>query len=512
VEGDTNKVYILDTTLRDGEQTSGVSFSDAEKLNIAKILLQDLNVDYIEVASARVSEGEYKGATKILDWASLNGFTDRVEILGFVDGKTSLEWIDKAGGKVMNLLAKGSLRHVTQQLKKSPESHLKDIRNSIQLAQKMGIRVNLYLEDWSNGMRNSPEYVDFMLEGLKNENIGRFMLPDTLGILNPTETFNYCSAMVEKYPGIQFDFHAHNDYDLAVANVDAAIRAGIKTIHTTINGLGERAGNAPLSSVVALLNDHLKCENSIREQRLNMASRLVESFSGIRVPGNKPIIGDNVFTQCSGIHADGDNKDQLYFNDLLPERFGRTRKYALGKTSGKANIAKNLEEIGIRLDPSDLKMVTEKVIELADKKEFVTSDDLPYILSDVLKNESVSQHIKIKNYAISHAFGLKPMATVCIEIDGVKHEESASGHGQYDAFMNALRLIYQKQNKPFPALIDYMVTIPPGGKTDAFVETLITWRFGREFKTRGLDSDQTAAAIMATIKMLNIIENDNQIF
>jgi D-citramalate synthase len=506
-----NKVYILDTTLRDGEQTSGVSFSEAEKLNVAKILLEELHVDYIEVASARVSDGEFKGAHKILDWASRNDLIEKVEILGFVDGKTSLEWISRAGGRVMNLLAKGSLRHVTRQLKKSPEAHLADIKSSVKLAEEMGIRVNLYLEDWSNGMRNSPDYVYFMLDGLKTENIGRIMLPDTLGILNPSETFNFCSTIIAKYPELRFDFHAHNDYDLAVANVDAAIRAGISTIHTTINGLGERAGNAPLSSVVALLNDQLKRPNAIQERKLSMASRLVETFSGIRVPGNKPIIGENVFTQCSGIHADGDNKDELYFNDLLPERFGRTRKYALGKTSGKANISKNLEEMGIRLDAADLKMVTDKVIELADKKEFVSSDDLPYILSDVLKSASVTQHIRIQNYAISHALGLHPMATVCIDIDGEKHEESASGDGQYDAFMNALRRIYQKQNKPFPALIDYVVTIPPGGKTDALVETLITWKMGREFKTRGLDSDQTAAAIKATIKMLNIVENDNLI-
>jgi D-citramalate synthase len=162
-EDTNNKVYILDTTLRDGEQTSGVSFSEAEKLNIAKILLEELHVDYIEVASARVSEGEFKGAHKILDWAAQHDYIDKVEILGFVDGKTSLEWISRAGGKVMNLLAKGSLRHVTRQLKKSPEAHLADIKSSIKLAQEMGIRVNLYLEDWSNGMRNSPEYVDFML-------------------------------------------------------------------------------------------------------------------------------------------------------------------------------------------------------------------------------------------------------------------------------------------------------------------------------------------------------------
>ena len=503
-------IYIMDTTLRDGEQTSGVSFSEVEKLNIAKILLEELKVDYIEVASARVSDGEFRGARRILDWASHAGYLDRVEILGFVDGKTSIDWISRAGGKVMNLLAKGSLRHVTQQLKKTPQEHLDGIKSSIRLANSMGIKVNLYLEDWSNGMRNSPEYVDFMLEGLKSENVNRMMLPDTLGILNPTETYSFCLSMIHKFPELRFDFHAHNDYDLAVANVDAAIRAGINTIHTTVNGLGERAGNAPLSSVVSLLNDQLKLQNSINERKLSLASRIVENFSGIRIPSNKPIIGENVFTQCSGIHADGDNKDNLYFNDLLPERFGRIRKYALGKTSGKANIAKNLEDMGIHLDAEDLKRVTDKVIELADQKETVTSDDLPYILSDVLRSESVNEKIKLRNYAISHALGLRPMATVAIDMDGHHFEEAASGDGQYDAFMNALRKIYHKQNKPFPMLVDYVVTIPPGGKTDALVETLITWKIGREFKTKGLDPDQTSAAIKATLKMLNIIESDTQ--
>ncbi|MEI6275477.1 MAG: alpha-isopropylmalate synthase regulatory domain-containing protein [Prolixibacteraceae bacterium] len=507
-----NKIYIMDTTLRDGEQTSGVSFSESEKLNIAKILLEEVRVDYLEIASARVSEGELLGAKKVMAWANGTEFHDKIEILGFVDGSTSLEWIASAGGKVINLLGKGSLRHVTQQLKKSPEQHLADIKKSIALATKMNISVNLYLEDWSNGMRNSPEYVDFMLDGLKDEPIRRMMLPDTLGILSPTETFQFCSTMIRNFPMLHFDFHAHNDYDLAVANVDSALRAGIKTIHTTINGLGERAGNAPLSSVVALLNDHLKLSNSINEHKLNMVSRLVETFSGIHISSNKPIIGENVFTQCSGIHADGDNKDNLYYNDLLPERFGRTRKYALGKTSGKANIAKNLEDMGIRLDPENLKRVTDKVIELADKKESVTSEDLPYILSDVLKSETIFEKITLRNYAISHALGLRPMATVCIELNGELYEEAGSGDGQYDAFMNALQKIYHKLHKKMPALVNYTVTIPPGGKTDALVETLITWELGREFKTRGLDPDQTAAAIKATIKMLNIIESDGQVY
>ena len=505
------KITIMDTTLRDGEQTSGVSFTAKEKLKIAKLLLEDLNVDRIEVASARVSDGEFKGAQMIFDWAGEHGFLDRVEVLGFVDGNVSLEWIASAGGNVINLLTKGSLKHCEHQLRKTPDQHIDDIRGVIKRADEMGIRVNIYFEDWSNGMRNSRGYVYHLLDNLKDEKVDRFMLPDTLGILNHQETYDMCLDMRQRYPWLNFDFHAHNDYDLAAANVYSAIKAGVTGIHTTLNGLGERAGNVPLSSVIGIVKDHLKGDLSVREEKLYLVSKLIESFSGVRIPANKPLIGENVFTQTSGIHADGDQKDNLYYNDLLPERFGRTRQYALGKMSGRASIMKNLEELGIKLDRNEMKMVAERVIELGDKKETVTKEDLPYIISDVLKSEKVDDKIKIRNYSLSVAAGLRSMATLSIEIDSQVYEETASGDGQYDAFMKALWRIYARLDKNRPVLKDYVVTIPPGGKTDALVECMITWDYnGKTFKTRALDCDQTIAAIKGTLRMLNIIESLEQ--
>ncbi len=500
------QLSIMDTTLRDGEQTSGVSFSETEKLSVARVLLEDIGVDRIEIASARVSEGEFKAAQRVLKWGVEKGYLNRIEILGFVDGKASLDWINSAGGKVLNLLCKGSYKHVTQQLRKSPEEHISDIKKSVDYADELGISVNVYLEDWSNGMRSSKDYVHFMVSNLKEMNIQRFMLPDTLGILDPDETYDFCKEMIETYPDVDFDFHAHNDYDLAIANVFHAMKAGIRCVHTTVNGLGERAGNAPLSSVIATVKDHLHLDTKVNEGMLNKVSRIVESFSGIRIPTNKPLIGEFVFTQCSGVHADGDNKNKLYFNDLLPERFGRTRTYALGKTSGKANIKANLEEIGIELTPEALKTVTQRVIELGDRKETVTIEDLPYIVADVLQ-ENIEQKIKINNYVLSHAMGLRPSATISIDIKGKTYEASASGDGQYDAVMNALQRIYKRLKKPFPKLLDYSITIPPGGQTDALVESVIIWEMDHEFKTRGLDSDQTAAAITATVRMLNLLEH-----
>ncbi|WP_206081991.1 alpha-isopropylmalate synthase regulatory domain-containing protein [Maribellus sediminis] len=508
IEVTGKQLTIMDTTLRDGEQTSGVSFSETEKLSVAKVLLDDVKVDRIEIASARVSEGEFKGTQRVMKWAAEKGHLEKVEVLGFVDDAISLNWINDAGGKVINLLCKGSFKHVTEQLRKKPEEHVADIRKVINNADKMGIKVNIYLEDWSNGMRSSKDYVHFMVSHLKDEKVDRIMLPDTLGILDPDETYEFCKEMIETYPYANFDFHAHNDYDLAIANVFHAIKAGIRCVHTTVNGLGERAGNAPLSSVIATIKDHLKMTTNVNEQQLNKVSKLVESFSGIRIPTNKPLIGEFVFTQCSGIHADGDSKNNLYFNELLPERFGRIRQYALGKTSGKANIRKNLEELGIELDAESLKKVTDRIIELADEKETITNDDLPYIVADTLDNDLIEQNIRVVNFSISHTMGLRPLANLALEIGGKIYEEYSDGDGQYDAFMQALKKIYKELSRPLPKLIDYVVTIPPGGRTDALVETVITWKDKHEFKTKGLDPDQNAAAIKATIRMLNIIENE----
>lgn len=503
-------VEIMDTTLRDGEQTSTVSFSSQEKLSIARLLLEELGVDRIEVASARVSEGEFYSVQKIAQWASANGYIDRVEVLGFVDGIASLEWIKNTGCRVINLLCKGSLNHCKHQLRKTAKEHLADIKGVIANANEMGIKVNVYLEDWSNGMRNSEDYVFEIVDELQHQNIVRFMLPDTLGILNPDEAGAFCRKMIERYPNLHFDFHAHNDYDMAVANVYEAVKAGVKGVHVTVNGLGERAGNAPLTSVLAVLSDQLKIKTHIHEKKIYHISKVVESYSGIRIPNNKPIIGDNVFTQVAGVHADGDNKKNLYFNDLLPERFGRSRSYALGKTSGKANILKNLQALGIELEDEIMKQVTQRVIELGDQKELVTLEDLPYIISDVSQNGLEEKPVKIINYSLSLSQGLRPMANVKTEINGELHEQSASGAGQFNAFSKALYKMYKKLGKETPELIDYEVDIPPGGQTNAYVQTIITWRYdGKTFKTRGLDGDQTVAAIKATEKMLNMIETGN---
>jgi len=500
----------MDTTLRDGEQMQNVSYTPQEKLTLSKILLTEVKVDRLEVTSARVSQGEKQSVIKMLEWAREANFVDRFEILSFVDKNQSINWAKSVGVKRVNLLTKGSYKHCAEQLRKTPEQHFEDIRDTLLYAADNGIQVNVYLEDFSNGIKTSPDYVYAIIDHLLTLPIKRIMLPDTLGIFNPFETYHYVSTVINRYPDTHFDFHPHNDYGLGTANALAAVKAGVKGIHATINGMGERAGNAPLDEVVVNIKDFLSVDSQISEKKLHKISQYVEMFSGQRMAPNKPIYGKNVFTQTAGIHADGDKKSNLYGNQLLPERFERKRKYALGKLSGKANLDLSLRALSIDLSEAEKKILLQKIIDLGDKKEVVTPEDLPYLISDIFETpENIP--FKLLHCAINSTYELKSIAAVQCAYQGKTMEAYAHGDGGYDAFMNALQEILKKFHIPVPQLLDYEVTIPPGGKTDALVQATISWQFKQKkgqkmmMTTRGVNSDQNMAAIEATVKMINLI-------
>ncbi|MDM7925090.1 MAG: alpha-isopropylmalate synthase regulatory domain-containing protein [bacterium] len=510
MSSDQDRVQVMDTTLRDGEQMKNVSYPPEEKLALAKMLLQSVGVDRVEIASARVSKGEEAAVRRIIEWAKSEGLDGRVEILGFVDGGKSVDWLVSQGARVMNLLAKGSLKHCVHQLKKTREEHVRDIRDALAYAESRGVTCNLYLEDWSNGMLHSPEYVYFLLEELAGSSVQRFLLPDTLGVLYPRQVLAFASDVVKRFPGLSFDFHGHNDYGLAVANTLAAVEAGIRCVHCTVNGMGERAGNTPLDETVIGIHDFLGLSTNVDEKELFRVSQAVEAYSGCRVPFNKPISGSNVFTQTAGIHADGDKKGNLYHTRLMPERFDRKRQYALGKLSGKSSLDYNLEKLGISLTPEQKRTVLDRIVELGDRKESITDDDLPYIVTDVLDTPE-EKRFTFRSCVIVTSMDLKPMATIKVIVRDPESgseqelESSAQGDGGYDAFMNALHGVAHRIAFPLPKLVDYAVSIPPGGKTDALVRCAITWRSGEAlFMTKGVNSDQVMAAIEATEKMMNL--------
>jgi len=503
----TNKITLMDTTLRDGEQTQGVSFAPTEKLSMAQALLGRLKVDRIEVASAGVSKGEQQAVAQINTWAADNGYLNQVEVLGFVDHKRSVDWIVGAGGKVINLLAKGSEKHCLTQLRQQPEQHIERIKQTIDYAHEQGVSANIYFEDWSNGYKDNPDYVYKLTDSLKNCGIQHFMLPDTLGVMSPDEVHASISDMVTRFPNLNFDFHPHNDYGLATANVMAAVDAGISSIHCTVNCLGERAGNASLAEVSVVLRDKMGVDLNIEEKHIVDVSQMVESFSGKFISCNAPILGTDVFTQTAGIHADGDKKGNLYVTKLSPERFARKRSYALGKLAGKASLEQNLDELGIKLSPEEQKKVLAKVIELGDSKQIITADDLPFIIADVLENRDLKyvQLIDCKSYSSLNA---QADVELSIIIDSTEYTEKGSGNGGFDAFIDALdKILSANSDIKRPNLIDYQVHIPRGGKTDALTEAAITWKLenGKKITTRGVHSNQVFAAIYATLKVINTI-------
>ena len=505
-------IAIMDTTLRDGEQTSEVSYMPDEKLQLARLLLLDVEVDRLEIASSRVSEGERDAARKICAWARKKGCLQRVEILGYCDGKKSVDWIADVGGKVLNLLTKGSEHHCRSQLRVAPEKHRAAVEETVRYARRRRMQVNVYLEDWSNGVQDSFEYVYAMVQLLRELRVARIYLPDTLGILSPESTTRTVALMTTTWPEVDFEFHSHNDYNLATANCLAAIGAGARGVHTSVNGLGERAGNTRLAEVVAAIHDHTEFRTTVAEARLTALSRLVERFSGKEMSSNAPIVGRDVFTQTAGIHADGDAKGDLYANKLAPARFGRARRYALGKMAGKASLDHNLKSLGIDLPAAQHALVLARIVELGDRKHTVTPEDLPFLIADVLKTPR-EQLVRVESYSVSVGNDQAPQAQVTLSFRGESREAKAGGDGGYDAFMNATRKAARGLDIPMPRLHDFRVRIPPGGRTGALVETTITWRpegdarpalAGEEtFSTIGVDSDQLAAAIVATEKMLN---------
>ena len=498
------RISLMDTTLRDGEQTQGVSFSANEKVNIARALLQSLKVDRIEVASACVSDGEQQAVAKICDWASEEGLVDRIEILGFVDYKRSVDWIKKAGGSVINLLAKGSEKHCREQLGRDLTSHIDDISRTVEYALERQLRVNMYLEDWSSGFGESRDYVYGLVSGTQDLGISHYLLPDTLGLFSPQEVFDSLKEMKEQFPNEEFDFHPHNDYGLATANVIAAIEAGIDNIHCTVNCLGERAGNASLAEVAVVIRDKLGIDLSIDETQITLVSRMVENFSGKWIAANTPVVGADVFTQTAGIHADGDMKGNLYVSRLTPERFDRKRSYALGKMSGKASLVNNLEELGISLSEEDQAKVLQRVVALGDSKHLITAEDLPFIIADVMESKEY-QYVDLIKCDINTGLNRGSSVSLTLTVDGEDFEGDGTGNGGFDAFMDAVTKILSRIGFVMPLLKDYEVHIPRGGKTDALTECIITWQSQeQEFKTRGVDSNQVMAAVKATTRMINM--------
>lgn len=511
------RIEVVCVTLRDGLQVPRVRLSVAQKLQIAEFQLRNLAVDRIEVASAHVP-GDDAGLRAITQWAKKQDCLMKVEALGFLDGGKSVTWVRESGGRVMNLLVKGSEKHCRQQLNCTLSEQLKRIAVVVKAAESRHMTINVYLEDWSQGMRQSPEFVFELSLAVSRMNVRRLMLCDTLGVLSPAETGRYVQAMRTLLPRAHLDFHGHNDYGLATANTIAAIEAGVDGVHGSMNGLGERAGNAPLEEVVVAINDHLKprgYRTGVDERRLLDISRLCAAFTRRKVALNKPIVGDDVRTQTAGVHIDGDLKGELYVSPLLrPERFGAEISHALGHLGGRASVKSNLRKLGFDLSGEALEAVYRRIMALSSNRHLSLADLLSVCAEVLEQPELVSMTIselKVTSWlgrGVGPGKGARVEATIGYRSQW--HTIEGNGTGGFDAFFRALKRWATEHGLIVPELIKFDPDVPTPGDPSALVATIVTWRLssGQEFTTVGHDADQVVSGIRAAVDAVNLANHN----
>lgn len=509
----TKMIEIMDTTLRDGQQSPGMKYTQQEKLEITRHLLEKVKVDRVEVASALTSQGEFQALANIMEWAKRYGWKNCIEVLGFVDGGKSAEWIKNAGGKVMNLLTKGSEEHCRVQLNLTPDEHIERIEHTISCARSLGLDVNVYLEDWSGGALDSWDYTRNLCRALSKMPCERVMLCDTLGILNPFKTGRLIKMTAKHLPGKKIDFHAHNDYGNATWDTIGAVYTGyIHGVHVTVNGLGERAGNADLAQVVVAIHDHSKYKTKVNELELRPISRLVSMFSGRSVPVNAPIVG-KVFSSGCGVHSDGMRKGNIYRSRLTHERFGANFITALSSQSGQASLKDCLEkDLGIStLSDDQIRQLRKRIVELNDSGKRLGIGDLLVLVSE-LCNQPHRIILSVEDGSVStrSSLGRRASVTAVLRFKGMEVSFEAQGNGGFDAFMNGLRQWAKSVDLKVPEMVpgEYHINVPASGESDALTFADITWKRPdngqEEFQTIGSDSDQVMAAIRSAIQAVNV--------
>ncbi|PXF51180.1 MAG: 2-isopropylmalate synthase [Candidatus Methanophagaceae archaeon] len=489
-------VKFLDTTLRDGEQTPGVSLTPEQKLQIAK-QLDLLGVDVIEAGTAIISEGEQRAIRAIAN-AGLNA-----EICSFA--RLLRGDVDAAVGcgvETVNLVAPVSDAHIKKKLKIDRATLRAKTVEMAEYVKGQGLKVEISAEDAS---RSDLEFLkSFFSELAAAGVVDRLTFCDTVGVLYPERTkeifSGLCLALSEFETPVSV--HCHNDFGLATANSVAAVQAGAEVVHVTVNGLGERAGNASLEEVVVALERFYGVRTRIATQKLYETSRLVRRLTKMQVAPNKPLVGDNAFTHESGMHVHGTLADTTLYEPLDPAVVGRKRRFAFGKHTGKASVKTALKEQGIRADEKQISEILAKVKELGDKGKLVTDADFQAIVVDVLQIER-EEKIKLVDLSVVSGKNVYPTASLRLAINGEEVVEAGVGVGPVDAAINALRKAMSGREMNDLRLEEYHVDAITGG-TDALVNVAVKISRGDKTVTAsGVSEDIVTASVRALINGVN---------
>ena len=483
-------VKVLDTTMRDGEQTPGIALSPEGKLEIARAL-DALGVDVIEAGAAITSEGERR-ALKQIAGAGLDA-----EICSFARGvKADIDAALECDVDSVHLVLPTSDIHLRYKLKKS-RAKLKEIAvEVVRYALDHGLTVELSAED---ATRSDPDFLkEFLLAGVA-EGAQRVCACDTVGVLTPERARGFFADLA-KAVRAPLAVHCHDDFGLATANTLAAVEGGAQEVHLTVNGLGERAGNAALEEVVLALSRLHEFKTNVKPKRLYGVSRLVERLTGMPVSPTKAVIGDNAFTHEAGIHVHGVLAYPATYEPIPPELVGQRRRLLFGKHVGTHAIKSELRQMGLRPTKRQVVEILEQIKRLADRGKLVTDAERRAIVDQVM-GRAPPELLKLEELTVVSGNKITPTASVRLRVEDGEVTESGVGVGPVDASMNAVRKVVEGMSNV--RLQEYHVDAISGG-TDAMVDVVVKLTDGKRIVTaRGTSGDIIMASVRAMLNGVN---------
>jgi len=491
------RVYIFDTTLRDGEQTPGVSFTVEEKLLIAR-QLDRLGVDVIEAGFPITSRGEEEAVRRIVEeglGATICALARPVR--GDID--RALE----CGVDYIHIFIATSDLHLRHKLMMTREEVKERIVDAIGYAKEHGVAVEFSPED---ATRTELGFLKEVCSTAMEAGADKIDIPDTVGVTTPRGLYRLVRGVKEAVD-IPIAVHCHDDFGLATANSLAAVEAGAEQVHVCVNGLGERAGNASLEEVAVNLIAHYGVEVGIDPGRIAETSELVERLSGIQLPPNTPIVGENAFTHESGIHVHGVLGHPGTYEPLTPEFVGRHRRIIVGKHTGRHAVRATLEEMGLRPSEGQLNAIVEEVKRLGDMGKRVTDADLYAIAANVM-DRRVEDRVRVKQLVVVTGNTVIPTASAILLVDDVEVTSSAVGNGPIDAAVNAIRSAVEGFAEIW--LDRFYVRAITGG-TDAIADVTVTLRRGgRVITAGGVSGDIVMASVEAILKGMNRLLDEGE--
>lgn len=496
---DKNRIYLFDTTLRDGEQSPGVSLNADEKVEIAQQLAL-LGVDIIEAGFPIASPGDFAAVKRIADMVKgpvIAGLCRAIK----ADIDRTWEAVKGAEKPRIHTFLATSDIHLKHKLQKSREEVLKQAVEAVRYAKSLCPDVEFSAEDAS---RSDPDYLAQIVTAVIDAGANVVNLPDTVGYAVPEEFGLFIRTIMEKVPNADkavISVHCHDDLGMAVANSLAGIMNGARQVEVAVNGIGERAGNASLEEIImALYTRQAFYDKEIKVNycEIYRTSRLVSNLTGMVIPPNKAVVGQNAFAHESGIHQDGVLKDRSTYEIMSPEMVGLNRSnLVLGKHSGRHAFKERLNELGYNLKDDEFDRAFIDFKEIADKKKTVTDDDLEALIKDHIWK--VPERFSLVYLHVSSGTTVVPMATVKLSIEDMVFEAAATGDGPVDAACKAI----DKITDIYGTMHSYKLNAVSGGK-DALGEVIARISInGVVYNGRGLSTDIIEASVKAYINAIN---------